>query len=131
MYHKIVNFAEWIDRELRERNWTRIEAARRAGISHSMFDKVINGRAEPGPKFFEGIARAFKMSPEEVYRAAGVFPARSPEDEKLIEQIISLTKGLSEESKQNLYEYTRMLRRLEEERASKYDAKHKPRQAGT
>jgi len=61
-----MEFSEWIVEELERRGWSRSEAARRGGISPSMFDKVINGYSKPGVKFIEGIAKAFKMSSAEV-----------------------------------------------------------------
>ena len=61
-----MDFSEWIVSELDKRGWSRSEAARRGDISPSMFDKVINGYSNPGVKFIEGLARAFKISPAEV-----------------------------------------------------------------
>ena len=49
-------------KELESRGWSRSEAARRGDISPSMFDKVINGYAEPGMKFLKGISKAFGIS---------------------------------------------------------------------
>jgi transcriptional regulator with XRE-family HTH domain len=62
----MMDFSEWLVKELIARGWSRSEAARRGGISPSMFDKVINGYSRPGVKFIEGVARAFKMSSAEV-----------------------------------------------------------------
>ena len=61
-----MNFSEWIVAELDHRGWSRSEAARRGGISPSMFDKVINGYAKPGIRFIEGLAKAFGISKHEV-----------------------------------------------------------------
>jgi len=63
-----MNFSEWIESELVKRGWSRSEAARRGGISPSMFDKVINGFAKPGTKFISGIAQAFGVSPAMVFQ---------------------------------------------------------------
>lgn len=67
-------FAQWIDTELSRRGWSRNEAARRGGISDSMFSKVINGYANPGIDFCRGVARAFGLPLEEVFRLAGILP---------------------------------------------------------
>jgi transcriptional regulator with XRE-family HTH domain len=67
MYYQFtMEFSERIVRELDKKGWSRSEAARRGGISSSMFDKVINGYAEPGIKFLKGIAQAFGISLAEV-----------------------------------------------------------------
>ncbi len=65
-YQKTMGFSEWLVSELEQRGWSRSEAARRGGISPSMFDKVINGYAKPGVKFLEGVATAFGISFYEV-----------------------------------------------------------------
>jgi hypothetical protein len=39
-----------------------------------MYDKVINRRANPGLEFLVGVARAFGISREEVFRRAGILP---------------------------------------------------------
>ena len=62
-----MSFSEWIVEELDDRGWSRSEAARRGGISPSMFDKVINGFSQPGMRFIEGIAKAFEISEHEVF----------------------------------------------------------------
>jgi transcriptional regulator with XRE-family HTH domain len=74
MYHYDMNFSEWLKLELKNRGWSRSEAARRGNISSSMFDKVINGQSKPGTHFLDGIAQAFGISPIIVYREAGLLP---------------------------------------------------------
>lgn len=67
-------FVEWLNHELEERGWSRSEAARRGEFSSSMLDKVIGGFAQPGLDFCRGIARAFGVPLEEVFRRAGILP---------------------------------------------------------
>jgi transcriptional regulator with XRE-family HTH domain len=70
-----MNFSEWLVEELAIRGWSRSEAARRGGVSPSMFDKVINGYAKPGIKFINGISKAFSISIPDVMDAInGKFP---------------------------------------------------------
>ena len=61
-------FAQWLYDELQHRGWSRREAARRGEISASMFDKVIGGYAKPGLEFCNAVARAFKITRQEVLR---------------------------------------------------------------
>ena len=68
------DFVTWLNRELDERGWSRSEAARRGEFSPSMLDKVIGGFANPGLDFCRGIARAFNMPLEDVFRRAGILP---------------------------------------------------------
>ena len=66
------DFVPWINQQLDERGWSRSEAARRGEFSPSMLDKVIGGFAQPGLDFCRGIARAFNMPLEDVFRRAGI-----------------------------------------------------------
>ena len=78
-------FGAWLTGELERRGWSRSEAARRGGVSASMFDKVINGHALAGPDFCNGVARAFRIAPETVFRLAGILPPLPPETAELAE----------------------------------------------
>ena len=67
-----MDFSVWLNQELEVRGWSRSEAARRGGVSASMFDKVINGQAKPGINFCRGVAKAFNLPVIEVFRQAGI-----------------------------------------------------------
>jgi transcriptional regulator with XRE-family HTH domain len=67
-------FGRWLDDQLEERGWSRSEAARRGGFSASMLNKVIAGSANPGLDLCQGIAQAFRIPLEEVFRQAGILP---------------------------------------------------------
>lgn len=69
-------FVTWLNRELDQRGWSRSEAARRGEISASMMDKVIGGFSNPGIEFCNGVSRAFKIPLEDVFRLAGILPAK-------------------------------------------------------
>ena len=65
----------WLSRELETRGWSLRELARRAKISPSSISQVLNGQYVPGNMFCRGIARAFQIPPEIVFRKAGLLPA--------------------------------------------------------
>lgn len=89
-YQYCMDFSEWLLQELERRGWTRPEAARRAGVSASMFDKVINRFSRPGLIFYKGVARAFNMTLPEVLRIAGEYnESPSLEEWKSIYQQLS------------------------------------------
>lgn len=52
---------EWIEIKLRERGWSISELARQADLNNSFVSHVLSGRANPGPKFYQGMARAFDL----------------------------------------------------------------------
>ena len=92
MYHqKTMNFSEWLDAKLKEAGWSRVEAAKRGGVSASMYDKVIRDNYPPGRKFIEGVARAFKMDVAEVMKYASDQNARI--SDQLIQQSEEILEG--------------------------------------
>jgi transcriptional regulator with XRE-family HTH domain len=78
-------FGEYLKRQIAARRksegrvWTQNELGRRAGISGGHTSMIINGLIEPDAATLKKIARALKVSDEEVFEAAGVLPA--PEGE--------------------------------------------------
>jgi len=70
------NFSEWLNDELERRGWSQSEAARRGGISSQMISVVLSETANPGLETLRGIARAFRMPLEDVFRLAGILPHR-------------------------------------------------------
>jgi transcriptional regulator with XRE-family HTH domain len=71
-----VVFGTWLDRELQQRGWSQSEAARRGEMSSQMINAIINGQANPGLESCQGIARAFKLPLEDVFRLAGILPPK-------------------------------------------------------
>ena len=86
-------FINWLRTELKRRGWTYGEAARRGGFSASMLSKVMSKSSPPGPEFCKGIARAFDLRDEEVFRHAGILDPLPPEVEEE-RGILLLTRAL-------------------------------------
>jgi transcriptional regulator with XRE-family HTH domain len=101
------SFEEWIDKELYKRGWSRREAARRAGISASMMNKVINQEANPGISFYRGIAEAFGISIVEVLAKAGEL--QDHKHDELTEEAEFLMSQLSPYQRQLAVKFIRVL----------------------
>lgn len=104
------SLAEWLVTKLVAQGWSRSEAARRGEISPSMLDKVINGHANAGPEFCRGIARAFKLPPEEVFRRAGLLPSE-PEESQSERELLHIFRELPEDERERLKAIGRTLLR--------------------
>lgn len=110
----------WIHQQLNTRGWSVPEIARRSkqggyeGVSASMIYKVLNEYARPGPKFFEGIARAFGVKKEDVMRMAGKLAPESPKTGRRREADYLFTRLTDEDQETMLIQ----LRALAEQRAS-------------
>ena len=99
-------FAQWLNNELEKRGWSRSEAARRGGVSASMFDKVISDHAQAGIDFCLGIARAFNLPPEQVLRTAGLLPPLpGPEEDKILKELVEIVKRLDPDERQEILDY--------------------------
>jgi transcriptional regulator with XRE-family HTH domain len=75
------SFAQWIVEEVESRGWSYAELGRRANLAGATISQVITEQKNPGADFCLGIARAFRVPPEEVFRRAGILPPL-PETEK-------------------------------------------------
>lgn len=76
-------FSPWLRRQLRLREWTAAEFARRLRASEGTVSHWLRGERLPLPPSCERIADALGLSYEEVMRKAGYLHGeeRSPEDE--------------------------------------------------
>jgi len=108
-------FADWLREQLDTRGWYRSEAARRGDISASMFDKVINGYANPGLDFLIGVSRALGIPREEVFRRAGVLPPII-EDDSEIEAFMAEWRQLSVEDRIATYHLIKGLNQARRDR---------------
>jgi transcriptional regulator with XRE-family HTH domain len=88
-----VMFSEWLNEKMRGKKLTQAELARLAGIDPGTVYKLLNAKTRrPTPETCKGLARALEVSPETVYRAAGIqLPETSfPESEDLNYIVVQL-----------------------------------------
>lgn len=69
-------FIEWLNAMLNQRNWSRNQAAAKAGIDSSTLDKIVSGISRPGSRTCAALAKAFAVDEEEVFQRAGLLPKR-------------------------------------------------------
>ncbi len=113
-YNCVQMFHDWLLKQLQEKEWTQADLARHSGITKGAISNYINGRV-PDKSALRKIAKAFKLPPEIVYRAAGDLPSITPETE-LINRIIHLTSELPEPDQADILAYAQMRHRIAEER---------------
>lgn len=65
---------EWIEGQLRLRDWRPADLARAAGVRDSTISRVLNGNAKAGPELCNAMAGALDVSPVEVFRIADLLP---------------------------------------------------------
>ncbi len=110
------DFPTWLLSQLHAQGWSQSELARRAELSPQAISDYINGkRTNYDQDALNGIARALKLPPEEVFRAAGYLPPASAESE-ILEQIVHVTSPLPLDEQVGILEFARMRARLAEEK---------------
>ena len=67
-------FGEWLAVELEKRNMRQVELARKSGVAPAQISRILSGQRGAEGKTLRAIARALKMAPEDVFRAAGLMP---------------------------------------------------------
>jgi len=105
-----VHFAEWLNGELRERDWSQANLARRAGRPRQTISGYVNARVKsPDPNVLADIARAFGYPPEQVMRQAGVITTQDENPPGLAEWI-HIFRIADEEERERLLDYARYIR---------------------
>ena len=107
-------FSEWLLEEMGRQKMSQQSLAQKSGITPAQVSRVISGQRGLGEKSLIAIARALKLPPETVFRAAGILPQQTEENE-LIQRITHLTKELPKQEQEGVFEFVKMRHRLVEE----------------
>jgi transcriptional regulator with XRE-family HTH domain len=75
-------FGEWLKSEIKIRNISQKELADISRVTPAQISRAISGSRGLGTDTLLAIARALRVSPEEVFRRAGVLPSRPTQDEQ-------------------------------------------------
>jgi len=68
-----MKFNDWILNQLNQKDWSQADLARASGLTRGAVSKYLTDRI-PDEDALRKIAKAFKLPPEDVFRAAGVLP---------------------------------------------------------
>jgi len=87
---------KWLIVEMNTRGWSNSELARRSDVVQSTVSLVLSGKSRPGDDLCTGIARAFRITPEEVFRRAGLLPPLlASENDPTITRVVEYLRRLS------------------------------------
>ncbi len=106
--------AEWLQKNMDERNWGVRETARRAHVSHPTISDVLNG----GAVSFDtcrALAKLFGVKVDFVLRLAGLLEPVQDSSET-IEEIVNMTMELPEDDQEEVLQFIKMRIRIAEER---------------
>lgn len=95
----MTEFGEWIISECSKRGWSIRQLSGNADVSYGTLQGVIKTGAGAGPKFCRGIARAFGVPPEDVFRRAGLLDAIDNPGDHTLKQIYEAAQLLTVEQR--------------------------------
>ncbi len=103
-----MKFNDWLLEQLNEINWSQADLARASGLTRAAISRYINDLPRtPDEAALRKIAKAFRYSPEIVFRAAGILPP-APKDDPVIAEIEHLARQLSADDVQELIDLARV-----------------------
>jgi transcriptional regulator with XRE-family HTH domain len=82
-----IYFSEWLQTEMDKRGWSQSDLARSADLNRAVINKLLNGKSHAQPATLEAISRALKIPLETTYRAAGLLPINTDNDDAMQEAI--------------------------------------------
>lgn len=101
-------FGTWLLTELKKRNWSQSELARRAGVAHGTISNLINGNKGVGESTLNAIANAFHIPAVEVFRQAGLIP-KVPKVSVREEQLLFMFRRMTEDQQDDVIKYSDFL----------------------
>lgn len=100
-------FLAWVYDEALKRGWSINKLAEHMGFSHTAVHATINGKNRVTWEFCAGVADAFGIPPEDVFRKAGLLrPVPDPEG---VQELTRLAKGLDAHGLELLTEFAQYL----------------------
>lgn len=101
-------FPNWLQNVLNELGWTQADLARKSDLATATISRIMSGYRRPDPESLLNIAMAFKMSPETVFRAAGLLPPKG-EIAATMEEVNYKLGLLPPDQQQQVLEYVEFL----------------------
>lgn len=110
------NLPAWIISKLNERDWSQSDLARASGLTRSAISYILKGKSKsPDDETLRRIAKAFQVSPEEVFRISGSLPPK-PEADALLDAITQEVAKMSPQEKIKVYETVKLWSNLSKKR---------------
>lgn len=96
----------WVIGQLNKYGWSISELSRRGNLNQSYVSAVLSGRKEPGPKFYQGMAKAFSVTLESIERLEtnGSIP-KSRENDPVYLELMEIAKALADDDLQEVKNY--------------------------
>ena len=101
-------FSEWLLQKMSLDNLTQADLSRMTGLSTGAISNLINQVRQPSPEALRKIAKALNVSPDRIFRIAGLLPPIQSKDD-LTEEAEFLLSQLSIFQRQQAVKFIRFL----------------------
>ena len=98
---------KWVNGQIQQKGWTMNELARRSGLSSGYTSQVLSGKKDPGPKFYQGIAKAFNVTLESVEQLDQSGGQPITPDEAALAELSQIAQKLPPADLREILEYAR------------------------
>jgi len=99
-------FGEWLQEILISRKWSQSDLSRAANISRQVVSDYINSKKlNPDERILIAIARALRIPPETVFRAAGLLPPLPLDQPPNLAEWIQIFMQADEGTREDMLEY--------------------------
>jgi transcriptional regulator with XRE-family HTH domain len=101
-------FTTWLENQLSLRGWRPVDLANAAGLPPPTIARVLNGDRKAGPDVANAIAVALNLSPEMVFRQAGLLPPEKNNTENYdpsVKELTDILRTASEAERREIVEY--------------------------
>lgn len=100
------NFPAWLEREISARGWRPADLAKEADIPQATISNILNGNREVGARVALAIAKALSLSPEHVFRQAGLLPPETNgAPSAALQELTDILRDASEADRREIIEY--------------------------
>lgn len=103
-----IDFSDWLNDQMNSRGWRAVDLANAANLPSATVVRILNGDRNAGPDAAVKIAKALSLSPERVFRQAGLLPPETNGMEPVdptFQEILSIMKNMPPAERQEVLEY--------------------------
>jgi transcriptional regulator with XRE-family HTH domain len=116
-------FVLWLDKQLKARNFSIRDAARKIGVSHTTIAETLQANRMPSFDTFEALSRAFGVPTHALMVMAGAIAPESQEYDPIYEELLSLYRQMTEDQKDEFMAIARI--KAQSSRRSSKSGNHK------
>ncbi|HMT21537.1 MAG TPA: helix-turn-helix transcriptional regulator [Promineifilum sp.] len=101
-----IDFSDWLNDQTNSRGWRAVDLANAANLPSATVVRILNGDRNAGPDAAVKIAKALSLSPEHVFRQAGLLPPETNgAPSAALQELTDILRDASEADRREIIEY--------------------------